>query len=96
MFIDSGCALGDSCRCNGDDGRCSNPIGVKVATGGGFHGKHIQVWSSNPAGTHSNETARKREAASEVRLVDVSMNSLDHQPVGKLMMVKSVLKHRPM
>jgi len=42
--------------------------------------------------THSNETAGKREAVSEVRLVDVS---LGHMPVRKLMNGQSVLKHKP-
>ena len=91
MFIDSGCVLEDSCQCNGDDGRCSNPIGVKVVTGDGFENPWqtytgVDLKSRNPLHMHSNETARKREAVSQVRLVDVSMNSFD---------VKSVLKHRP-
>jgi len=82
MFIDSGCVLEDSCQCNGDDGRCSNPISVKVATGDGFENPWqtytgVDLKSRNPLHMHSNETARKREAASEVRLVDVSMNSFD-------------------
>ena len=88
MFIDSGCALGT----HADAMAMTGGVAIRLASSQqqvmGFManiyrcGPQIQ----KPLHTHSNKTDRKREAVSEVRLVDVSMNSFD---------VKSVLKHRP-